>query len=614
MKQLRISPDLTLPLEAATRRLAILAMSGAGKSNVAVVLAEQMFDAGIPWVAIDPKGDWWGVRSSKDGKGPGLPIPIFGGLHGDIPLEPTAGKLVGEMIVDQRLTCVLDISEFAERQQQWAFLIDLGETLLRRNRQVLHLFLEEADEYLPQRTSEKGNLPRCLGVWQRVVKRGRFRGIGSTQITQRNASLNKDTLYQAEALIAMRASGKADREAVKGWVEHHSSSDEIVASLATLGDGEGWISSPAWLKTTKRLTFDRRRTFDSGATPVMLKGTAAPATLADVDLETLRTRMAATIEKSKADDPKELRKQIAQLKGELAKAGKHPRGDKVSSPDPVNLQRQIAAAVVEERNRVKQERRALHRQLAKLRDDYMAGASALQTAMMRLTNIGPDFAQLVDAMKADPPAPAAPSSPTRRVGIATFAAGVPATTQGTAVRTRAPGVRNDAHGTPSSNGHVSRPQQKVLNALAELEVLGVASPSRAQLGMLSGYNLTGGSGGQHVADLAGAGHVETGNGVVRLTESGRAIAVTEDTPTSLRELHQRVLAKLSSGQRRIAEHLISIYPESISRAALGEATGYNLTGGSGGQHVADLVTLGAAEIPVQGSVVASALLFPEGLS
>lgn len=119
MKKLVLSPELSLPLETATRRLAILAMSGAGKSNVAVVMAEQMFAAGIPWVAIDPKGDWWGVRSSKDGKHPGLPVTIFGGLHGDIPLEPTAGQLIADAIVDQRLTCILDISEFPTRQQQW---------------------------------------------------------------------------------------------------------------------------------------------------------------------------------------------------------------------------------------------------------------------------------------------------------------------------------------------------------------------------------------------------------------------------------------------------------------------------------------------------------------
>jgi len=314
---IRIADNLALPIDVVTRRLAILGMSGSGKSNVAVVLAEGMFKAGIPWVAIDPKGDWWGVRSSKDGKSSGLPIPIFGGLKGDVPLEPTAGKIIGELIVDQRLTCVLDISEFEDRQKMWGFLVDLGDTLLRRNRQALHLYLEEADEYLPQSTKEKGNLPRCLGVWQRVVKRGRFRGIGTTQITQRNASLNKDTLYMAEALIAMRAGGKGDREAVRGWVEHHNAAAEIVTSLPSLADGEGWVSSPAWLRKTQRLHFHRRQTFDSGATPVLLKGNTPPTTLADVDLAALQERMASTIERAKAEDPRELRRRIAELEREL---------------------------------------------------------------------------------------------------------------------------------------------------------------------------------------------------------------------------------------------------------------------------------------------------------
>lgn len=43
---------LTLPLDAATRRMAILAMPGAGKSNAAVVMAEEMTLRSIPWVAI----------------------------------------------------------------------------------------------------------------------------------------------------------------------------------------------------------------------------------------------------------------------------------------------------------------------------------------------------------------------------------------------------------------------------------------------------------------------------------------------------------------------------------------------------------------------------------
>jgi hypothetical protein len=85
----------------------------------------------LPWVAIDPKGDWWGLRSSADGKGDGLPIPIFGGLHGDMPLVPEAGKLIAELICDQNLTCVLDVSEFPSKAAQMRFLTDLADHLFR---------------------------------------------------------------------------------------------------------------------------------------------------------------------------------------------------------------------------------------------------------------------------------------------------------------------------------------------------------------------------------------------------------------------------------------------------------------------------------------------------
>lgn len=308
--------SVTLPLDAATRRMAILAMSGAGKSNAAVVLAEQMYDAGIPWVAIDPKGDWYGVRSAGEGETPGLPIPIFGGRHGDLPLEPHAGKLIGELIAEQRLTCVLDVSDFDTRQQMWGFLADLGETLLRRNSHPLHLFLEEADEYIPQVAREGGNQVRCLGVWQRVVKRGRTpAGLGSTQITQRSAALNNDTLFQAEALIAMRNVGPTDLKVIASWMAYAGAakSKEIIDTLPTLADGEAWLSSPAWLRRTERFRFERRRTFDSGATPILLDAVRPSATLADVDIEQLRLRMGETVARVEADDPKKLRVEIGRL-------------------------------------------------------------------------------------------------------------------------------------------------------------------------------------------------------------------------------------------------------------------------------------------------------------
>src|SRR4051812_32647234 len=129
--KLNIAPDLALPLDAATETFGILAKKGAGKSNAAVVMAEEMYDAGIPWVAVDPKGDWWGLRSSEDGKGPGLPIIVFGGRHGDVPLEPTAGALLPDLVLEQRLTCVLDVSEFSKADTR-RFLLAFAERLYRQ--------------------------------------------------------------------------------------------------------------------------------------------------------------------------------------------------------------------------------------------------------------------------------------------------------------------------------------------------------------------------------------------------------------------------------------------------------------------------------------------------
>lgn len=105
---LAVAPDLTLPLEAVTETFAILAKRRVGKSNAAVVMAEQMYDAGLPWCAIDP----------------------------NIPLEPGAGAYIADLIAEQRLTCVLDVSGFS-KADQIRFLQAFAERLLRVNRDPL---------------------------------------------------------------------------------------------------------------------------------------------------------------------------------------------------------------------------------------------------------------------------------------------------------------------------------------------------------------------------------------------------------------------------------------------------------------------------------------------
>ena len=51
---LRVAEGLALPSQAVTETFGILAVRGAGKSNAAARMAEEMFRAKLPFVVIDP--------------------------------------------------------------------------------------------------------------------------------------------------------------------------------------------------------------------------------------------------------------------------------------------------------------------------------------------------------------------------------------------------------------------------------------------------------------------------------------------------------------------------------------------------------------------------------
>ena len=320
--RLKLAEDLSLPLDAVTRTFGILAVRGAGKSNTAAVMAEEMFAARLPFCVVDPVGSWYGLRSSADGKTPGLAIPIFGGKHGDVPLERGAGELIADLVIEKRLTCVLDLSRFESEAAKKAFLLAFAQRLYLKNENPLHLFLEEADDYIPQKPMR--DEAQLLRAWENIVRRGRARGLGMTLITQRSAAVAKMVLTQVETLFAMRTTGPQDIAAIEAWVKYHQVGKDLLSTLASLEDGEAWVWSPHYLKTMSRHQIRRRETFDSGATPknVHAKDTRPPATLADIDLASLQERMSATIEKAKADNPRELRKQLAEAQRMLLRQEK----------------------------------------------------------------------------------------------------------------------------------------------------------------------------------------------------------------------------------------------------------------------------------------------------
>ncbi len=570
--------DFVLPADVITQTLGILAVKRAGKSNAAVVIAEALFDAGLPWVAIDPKGDWWGMRAAgEDGQHPGLPILVFGGKHGDVPLEATGGKLVAEVIVEQRLTCVVDVSEFS-RAEQRKFLTDFAERLYKINTEPLLVFCEEADEYIPQRVM--ADMARLVGAFEMLVKRGGFKGIGICLITQRSASLNKDVLTQIETLIAMRTPSPQDRKAILGWVEHWHVGKDAVDELPALDNGEAWVFSPQWLKFAGRVRFRRRRTFDSGATPAVGQ-VRRPAHLADVNVSELTERMAATIERAKADDPRELRKRIRELEGLTTIEAAAPRVVEV----PVEVRVLVPALTPEERADV-----------TRLADAVLEAAGIHARVTDRLEGLN---RRLLEALAATPSATPSPSPPTS----------APPSLRPAPTPTSAPST-SPPSSPPSSNPHVPPARQRLLDAIAWWEALGVADPDRRMVAFIAGVSSKSSGYENNVSGLRSAGLLDyPGAGRLALTAAGRDRASMSDVPATRSGYHGMVLQALPPALQRLLRILIADYPTPSTRDALASRAGVSAASSGFENNVSRLRGLGLLDYPAAGQVRAAEMLF-----
>lgn len=320
-KYLDVAPQIRLPYDIATLTIAFLAMRGSGKTYAALALVEEMILHGLHVACIDPVGVMWGLRSSADGKSEGLPVIILGGDHGDVPLEVTAGSAVADFIMESRQPCVIDLSLF-RKGEQTRFMCDFAERLYHKNRNPIHLVLDEADAWCPQKPMHEQ--ARLLGAMEDLVRRGRARGIGVSLISQRPAVINKNVLTQIECLIALRMTGPQDISAIKQWIHHHGTEEDqekVLSSLSSLPRGTAWFWSPGWLKVLKKIEFRKRKTFDSSATPAPGKTIAIPEEYTKVDIEALKEKLAATIERAKEDDPKALKERVRELEDKLGKAG-----------------------------------------------------------------------------------------------------------------------------------------------------------------------------------------------------------------------------------------------------------------------------------------------------
>ncbi len=141
-----------------------------------------MLDEGARVCVVDPLGVWWGLRAGPDGSGPGPhSVVVFGGAHADVPLTPGMGAALEHLVGTHSLACVVEVSDLGSAAVRRAFMGAFTEALYDSNMEPLHLVLDKADLWAPQRVPPAGY--DLLSRVEEIVRRGRVRGFVPWLIT-----------------------------------------------------------------------------------------------------------------------------------------------------------------------------------------------------------------------------------------------------------------------------------------------------------------------------------------------------------------------------------------------------------------------------------------------
>jgi hypothetical protein len=585
--KLKLAKDLTLPVDVVTQTVAVLAKRRAGKSYTMRRLVEQLYQAGQQVVLVDPKGDQWGIRSAADGKGPGLPFVILGGERADVPLEVGAGEIVAKLVVEERVSVVLDLSLFRKHEVA-TFMTAFMENLYRLKAKEIYrtpvmLVIDEADAVAPQKP-QKGE-ERMLGAAEDIVRRGGQRGIGCVLVTQRSAVLNKNVLTQTQILIVLRTIAPQDLLAMKAWVDVHGTDDEaakLMDSLPSLPVGDAWVWSPGWPTTDgifQRVHVLPIETFDSGATPKSGEKRIEPKHAADVDLDALKRQMAATIEKAKADDPKLLKAEVAKLRGALEKASREKPvtptktvEKAVLSDTDRTLLKKYTAALTHGIEAVKATRKAAAEELVKdieagIRYYLLSIEGAGDRAFTQIEKIldGKNFQKILDKLSAVPAQPQPFAGRRADLPARASARSRVVSSTGTSTNNERPGRSVSAASGNSSD--LGKGERRTLTAIAQHQ----DGVTREQLTVLTGYTRS--SRNTYIQRLGAAGFVEVGDRI-RATDAGvAALGDVEALPTGS-ALADYWMRELPAGERTVLAALIAAYPKAVDRERLSELTSY----------------------------------------
>lgn len=536
---------------------AVLGIRDSGKTYTATKAAEELFEGGIPFLALDPIGVWHTLRIP--GAGRGYPVVVAGGKHGDLPLTV---KSVGEIVraaMKANVSLVLDLFSSDLSKADWRRIVkETCEILLHENSDfgLRHVFIEEAAEFVPQRVTDG----LTFSAVDKLVRMGGNSKVGVTLINQRSADLNKSVLELCANVFVHRQRGKNTLLDLKKWLSLTDPDTEkkITASLPDMPSGKCWVMG------------------NDLKAPILVKVAAKNSRHPD-----RREAPPSTEAERRRRQPVPADAFVAAMKAALAPKAKpaqdsrpSSRGEKLNTESKVDARTEHAFASGLRQGR--QEGWA---------EGWSAGTAAgYAHGLRRLRQ---------DVQKLEPPFE----------GIA-----VPKVPQGTLSAPRAPEKASGplksmnqaklvAHSGGGDASALKPPQRRVLASIGFWRSVGTEHPSRAQVAGVAGYSPSSGGFNNLLGQLNSA-------GLIAIPSSGR-VSLASGAPfdgLSIEQARENVLSVLSNPQRKLVDAVIQDGGGPMSRDDLGAATDYSPTSGGFNNLIGHLCTLTIFEKPAAGQV------------
>jgi hypothetical protein len=287
--------------------VAVLGITGSGKTNTAAVLIEELLSHGLPLTIVDIEGEYWGLKEKFE-------ILVAGrSEHAELAVGIENAAKLAEISLKRGISVILDLSDFTQDEAQ-RFLIEYFKSVWLTSastRQPYQIVLEEAHEFVPQGTSTP-----LKEILTRIALRGRKRGLGIIMMSQRSAKVEKDVLTQSSLLFLHKVVHPIDLRVYKDLIPLPTAQVEDMVRRLQPGQAVVVRNHQA---TVVHLRL--RYTFHAGSTPTFTR-TAQPK-LKKLDAAILKELRASTVSTDHAktgieDEKAKLAQKVKELEEALA--------------------------------------------------------------------------------------------------------------------------------------------------------------------------------------------------------------------------------------------------------------------------------------------------------